>query len=173
MLNPGRHRAAVATADVCDSNAALLVNGDLRALDPIFKIYGRRLAFSGPIVTVKVFEDNVLVRQLLETEGNGRVLVIDGGGSTRCALVGGNLAQWAHDMAWAGIIMNGCIRDVDEINACDIGVRALGSNPLKSNKKAVGDKHVPVQIAGTLIHDGEWLYADSDGILISKTELSV
>ncbi|KAG4129154.1 hypothetical protein ERO13_D09G060900v2 [Gossypium hirsutum] len=167
------HRAAVATADVCDSNAALLVNGDLRALDPIFKIYGRRLAFSGPIVTVKVFEDNVLVRQLLETEGNGRVLVIDGGGSTRCALVGGNLAQWAHDMAWAGIIVNSCIRDVDEINACDIGVRALGSNPLKSNKKAVGDKHVPVQIAGTLIHDGEWLYADSDGILISKTELSV
>ncbi|MBA0819202.1 hypothetical protein Gohar_022007 [Gossypium harknessii] len=169
----GRHRAAIATADVCDSNAALLVNGDLRALDPIFKIYGRRLAFSGPIVTVKVFEDNVLVRQLLETEGNGRVLVIDGGGSTRCALVGGNLAQWAHDMAWAGIIVNGCIRDVDEINACDIGVRALGSNPLKSNKKAVGDKHVPVRIAGTLIHDGEWLYADSDGILISKTELSV
>lgn len=148
------------------------MNGDLRALDPIFKIYGQRLAFSGPIVTVKVFEDNVLVRQLLETEGNGRVLVIDGGGSTRCALVGGNLAQWAHDMAWAGIIVNGCIRDVDEINACDIGVRALGSNPLKSNKKAVGEKHVPVQIAGTLIHDGEWLYADSDGILISKTQLS-
>ncbi|GMI64600.1 hypothetical protein HRI_000129300 [Hibiscus trionum] len=169
----GRHRAAIATADVCDSNAALLANGDLRALDPIFKIYGQRLAFSGPIVTIKVFEDNVLVRQLLESKGDGRVLVIDGGGSTRCALVGGNLAQTARDMAWAGIVVNGCIRDVDEINACDIGVRALGSNPLKSNKKAAGEKHVPVRIAGTLIHDGEWVYADNDGILISKSELCV
>ncbi|XP_039007662.1 putative 4-hydroxy-4-methyl-2-oxoglutarate aldolase 3 isoform X1 [Hibiscus syriacus] len=169
----GRHRAAIATADVCDSNAELLANGDLRALDPLFKMYGQCLAFSGSIVTVKVFEDNVLVRQLLESKGNGRVLVIDGGGSTRCALVGGNLAQTARDMGWAGIVVNGCIRDVNEINGCDIGVRALGSNPLKSNKKAVGEKHVPVRIAGTLIHDEEWLYADSDGILISKIKLSV
>ncbi|XVF28401.1 hypothetical protein REPUB_Repub15cG0026300 [Reevesia pubescens] len=165
--------AAIATADACDSNAAPLASGDLRALDPIFKIYGQRRAFSGPIVTLKVFEDNVLVRKFLETRGEGRVLVIDGGGSTRCALVGGNLAESAHNMGWAGIVVNGCVRDVDEINACDIGVRALGSNPLKSNKKAVGDKHVPVRIAGTLIHDGEWLYADNDGILISKTELSI
>ncbi|XVF62654.1 hypothetical protein PTKIN_Ptkin09bG0025700 [Pterospermum kingtungense] len=172
--NPtGRHMAAITTADACDSNAELLMSGDLRALDPIFKIYGQRHVFSGPIVTVKVFEDNVLVRQLLETSGDGRVLVVDGGGSTRCALIGGNLAESAHTMGWAGIVVNGCIRDVDEINACDIGVRALGSNPLKSNKKAVGDKHVPVRIAGTLMHDGEWLYADSDGILISKTELSI
>ncbi|XP_022721990.1 putative 4-hydroxy-4-methyl-2-oxoglutarate aldolase 3 isoform X3 [Durio zibethinus] len=155
------------------NSTALLASGDLRALDPIFKIYGQRRAFSGPIITVKVFEDNVLVRQLLESRGEGRVLVIDGGGSTRCALVGGNLAESAHNMGWAGIVVNGCIRDVDEINACDIGVRALGSNPLKSNKKGVGDKHVPVHIAGTLIHYGEWLYADSDGILISKTELSI
>ncbi|XP_022721989.1 putative 4-hydroxy-4-methyl-2-oxoglutarate aldolase 3 isoform X2 [Durio zibethinus] len=169
----GRFTAAIATTDACDSNAALLASGDLRALDPIFKIYGQRRAFSGPIITVKVFEDNVLVRQLLESRGEGRVLVIDGGGSTRCALVGGNLAESAHNMGWAGIVVNGCIRDVDEINACDIGVRALGSNPLKSNKKGVGDKHVPVHIAGTLIHYGEWLYADSDGILISKTELSI
>ncbi|XVF62655.1 hypothetical protein PTKIN_Ptkin09bG0025700 [Pterospermum kingtungense] len=169
----GRHMAAITTADACDSNAELLMSGDLRALDPIFKIYGQRHVFSGPIVTVKVFEDNVLVRQLLETSGDGRVLVVDGGGSTRCALIGGNLAESAHTMGWAGIVVNGCIRDVDEINACDIGVRALGSNPLKSNKKAVGDKHVPVRIAGTLMHDGEWLYADSDGILISKTELSI
>ncbi|KAK6254555.1 hypothetical protein SCA6_015860 [Theobroma cacao] len=169
----GRRMAAIATADACDSNAALLLSGSLRALEPIFKIYGQCRAFSGPIVTLKVFEDNVLVRQLLETRGEGRVLVIDGGGSTRCALVGGNLVQSAQNMGWAGIVVNGCVRDVDEINACDIGVRALGSNPLKSNKKAVGDKHVLIRIAGTLIHDGEWLYADSDGILISKTELSV
>ncbi|XVE82072.1 hypothetical protein DITRI_Ditri15bG0117200 [Diplodiscus trichospermus] len=165
--------AALATTDLSDSNAALLVTGELRALDPIFKIYGKRHAFSGPIVTVKVFEDNVLVRQLIESKGEGRVLVIDGGGSTRCALLGGNLAVAAQNMGWSGIIVNGCVRDVDEINACDIGVRALASHPLKSNKKAVGDKHVTVRFAGTLIHDGEWLYADNDGILISKTELSI
>ncbi|GKV28176.1 hypothetical protein SLEP1_g37260 [Rubroshorea leprosula] len=90
--------AAFATAEACDSNALLLANGELRALEPIFKIYGQRRAFSGPILTVKVFEDNVLVRQLLETRGDGRVLVIDGGGSNRCALLGGNLGQSAQAM---------------------------------------------------------------------------
>lgn len=169
--------SAFATAEACDSNVSLLANGELRALEPtlLFKSYGGRRTLSGPITTVKVFEDNVLVRQLLETRGEGGVLVIDGGGSTRCALVGGNLAQLGQNMGWAGIVVNGCIRDVDEINAAcgDIGVRALGSNPIKSNKKGNGEKHVPVYIAGTLIRDGEWLYADSDGILISKAELSL
>ncbi|KAF2614567.1 hypothetical protein F2Q70_00007938, partial [Brassica cretica] len=131
------HMAAFATAEACDSNAELISNGDLRALHPVFKIYGQRRCFSGPIVTLKVFEDNVL--------NNG----------------------------WVGIVVNGCVRDVDEINDCDVGVKALGSNPLKSSKKGHGEKNVPVNIGGTLIRDGEWLYADSDGILISKTELSV
>ncbi|XP_047325200.1 putative 4-hydroxy-4-methyl-2-oxoglutarate aldolase 3 [Impatiens glandulifera] len=163
---------ALATAELCDSNAALL-GSDLRVLQPIFQVYGQCRAFSGPIVTLKVFEDNVLVRELLETRGDGRVLVIDGGGSLRCALVGGNLGQLAQNMGWAGIIVNGCIRDVDEINSCDIGVRALASHPQKSYKKGLGEKHVPVHMAGTFISNGEWLYADSDGILVSKTELSV
>ncbi|KAJ6417527.1 hypothetical protein OIU84_003284 [Salix udensis] len=161
------------TAEACDSNVPLLASGDLRVLHPIFKIYGQSRAFSGPIATLKVFEDNVLVRELLETRGEGRVLVIDGGGSTRCALLGGNLGQLAQNMGWAGILVNGCIRDVDEINGCDIGVRALGSHPTRSHKKGVGEKHVAVHIGGTLIRDGEWLYADSDGILISKCELSL
>ena len=165
--------AALATAEVCDSNAAHLRSGDLRVLQPIFHCYGQCRAFSGPVVTLKVFEDNVLVRALLETKGEGRVLVIDGGGSMRCALVGGNLGQLAQNMGWSGIVVNGCIRDVDEINACDVGVRALGSHPIKSNKKGIGEKHVPVHIAGSLILDGEWLYADSDGILVSKLELSL
>ncbi|XP_028101689.1 putative 4-hydroxy-4-methyl-2-oxoglutarate aldolase 3 [Camellia sinensis] len=121
----------------------------------------------------KVFENNVLVRELLETRGEGRVLVIDGGGSKRCALLGGNLGQSAQNMGWAGIVINGCVKDVDEINGSDIGVRALASHPQKSNKKGVGEKHVTIHFAGTLIRDGEWLYADSDGILVSKTELSV
>ncbi|KAF9598010.1 hypothetical protein IFM89_023582 [Coptis chinensis] len=165
--------AALATAEVCDSNAPLLLNGDLRVLQPIFQIYGQSRAFFGPIVTLKVFEDNVLVRELLETRGEGRVLVIDGGGSMRCALVGGNLGQLAQTMGWAGIVVNGCIRDVDEINVCDIGVRALASHPLKSSKKRTGEVHGPIHIGGAMIRDGEWLYADSDGILVSKSELSV
>ncbi|XP_077237447.1 ribonuclease E inhibitor RraA/Dimethylmenaquinone methyltransferase isoform X2 [Tasmannia lanceolata] len=165
--------ATLATAEICDAHAALLASGELRVLHSIFNVYGQCRVFSGPIVTLKVFEDNVLVRALLETKGNGRVLVIDGGESKRCAIVGGNLGQLAQNMGWAGILVNGCIRDVDEINGCDIGVRALASHPMKSNKKGVGEKHVPIYIGGAFIHDGEWLYADSDGILISKTELSV
>lgn len=165
--------AALATAEVCDTNAALLSSGELRVLQPVFKTYGQCRAFAGPVVTLKVFEDNVLVREVLEGKGEGRVLMIDGGGSMRCALVGGNLGQLAQNKGWTGIVVNGCIRDVDEINGCDIGVRALASHPVKSNKKGVGEKHVPVHIAGTLIRDGEWLYADSDGILVSKHELSI
>ncbi|XAR67299.1 Oxaloacetate decarboxylase [Bertholletia excelsa] len=165
--------ASLATADACDSNVGLLESGDLRCLQPIFQIYGRRRSFSGPVVTLKVLEDNTLVRELLETRGEGRVLVIDGGGSTRCALVGGNLGKLAQDMGWAGIVVNGCIRDVDEINGCDIGVRALASHPRKSNKRGVGEKHVPIHVAGVLIRDGEWLYADGDGVVVSKTQLSV
>lgn len=164
--------ACIATAEICDANQNLLTRGDVRVLQPVFQIYGQCRAFSGPIVTLKVFEDNVLVRDMLETPGKGRVLVIDGGASTRCALVGGNLGQLAQNMGWAGILVNGCIRDVDEINACDVGVRALGSHPQKSTKKGLGEKHVPVMVGGTIIHDGEWLYSDPDGILISKLELS-
>ncbi|XP_074586070.1 putative 4-hydroxy-4-methyl-2-oxoglutarate aldolase 3 isoform X2 [Curcuma longa] len=161
------------TAELCDANPSLLAKGDIRVLQPIFQMYGQCRTFSGPIVTLKVFEDNVLVREFLESSGDGRVLVVDGGGSMRCALVGGNLGQLAQNMGWAGILVNGCIRDIYEINGCDIGVRALGPHPLKSNKRGLGEKHVTVNIAGTIIHDGEWLYADSDGILISNTELSL
>ncbi|PHU17374.1 putative 4-hydroxy-4-methyl-2-oxoglutarate aldolase 2 [Capsicum chinense] len=168
------HRMAlVTTAEVCDANPQLIVSGELRALQPIYKIYGRRQVFSGPVVTLKVFEDNVLVREFLEEKGNGRVLVVDGGGSLRCAILGGNPVVQAQNNGWAGIVVNGCVRDVDEINGCDIGVRALASHPMKANKKGIGEKHVPITIAGTRICDGEWLYADTDGILISKMELSV
>ncbi|KAG5608500.1 hypothetical protein H5410_019781, partial [Solanum commersonii] len=163
--------ALVTTAEVCDANPQLIVSGELRALQPMFKIYGRRQVFSGPVVTLKVFEDNVLVREFLEEKGNGRVLVVDGGGSLRCAILGGNPVVQAQNNGWAGIVVNGCVRDVDEINGCDIGVRALASHPMKANKKGIGEKHVPITIAGTRICDGEWLYADTDGILISKMEL--
>jgi RraA family protein len=165
--------AFVTTAEVCDANQELIRSGQLRALQPIFQIYGRRQIFSGPVVTVKVFEDNGLIRQFIEEKGNGRVLVVDGGGSQRCAILGGNPVVQAQNNGWAGIVVNGCIRDVDEINGCDIGVRALASHPIKASKKGLGEQRVPVNIAGTRICDGEWLYADTDGILVSQIELSV
>ncbi|TVU03498.1 hypothetical protein EJB05_50959, partial [Eragrostis curvula] len=163
----------LATADLCDSNADLIIKTDLRVLQPVFRIYGKRKTFAGPVVTLKTFEDNILLREFIKGKGHGRVLVVDGGGSMRCAVMGGNLTKVAQKNGWAGVVINGCIRDVDEINECDFGVRALNSNPIKPNKKGVGEKHVPVTIAGTIIKDGEWLYADSDGILVSRSELTV
>ncbi|KAF0898249.1 hypothetical protein E2562_005839 [Oryza meyeriana var. granulata] len=159
MTNTKSHMAAMplATAEVCDANSHSIINGELRALQPIFKIYGRRHVFAGPIATVKVFEDNVLVRELIQEKGHGRVLVVDGGGSMQCAMLGGNLAQLAQNNGWVGIVVNGCIREVDEINGCEIGVRALNSQPMKTNKKGNGEKHVTVTNAGTRICEGEWL----------------
>ncbi|XP_074321163.1 putative 4-hydroxy-4-methyl-2-oxoglutarate aldolase 2 [Silene latifolia] len=165
--------ALVATTEICDFNTQLIETGELRALEPIFQIYGRRQAFWGPIITVKVFEDNLLIREFLEKKGNGSVLVVDGGGSRRCAILGGNTVQQAQNNGWAGIVVNGCVRDVDEINECDIGVRALGSHPMKAKRKGNGEMQVGINVGGTRICDGEWLYADSDGILISRLELSV
>lgn len=165
--------AAPATAELCDVHAALLASGELRVLQPMFKAYGQRRAFGGAVVTLKLFEDNVLVREMLAAPGGGKVLVVDGGGSMRCALMGGNLAQLAQNQGWAGVVVNGCVRDVDEINACDLGVRALGSHPVKSAKKGVGEKHAAVHIGGATIRDGEWLYADGDGVLVSSSELSL
>ncbi|KAL9225861.1 hypothetical protein vseg_001740 [Gypsophila vaccaria] len=163
----------VATTDICDANSALLTTGELKVLYPLFKPYGRRHAFNGPVVTVRVFEDNVIVRELLESTGHqGKVLVVDGGGSMRCALLGGNLGQIAQNNGWVGIVVNGCVRDVDEINECEIGVWALGTSPVKSRKVGLGEKHVSVGFGGCLIHDGDWLWADNDGILVSKKQLS-
>ncbi|XP_068643936.1 putative 4-hydroxy-4-methyl-2-oxoglutarate aldolase 3 [Aristolochia californica] len=165
--------AAIATTDACDAYSELLASGDLRPLQPIFQIYGRARAFAGPIVTVKAVDDNYEVIQQLASRGNGRVLVIDGSGGMRTALMGSLLAGLAQKNGGSGVVVNGYIRDVDEINGVNIGVRALGSYPVKPSKKGGGEKHVPVYIGGTWIGDGEWLYADSDGILVSKTELSV
>ncbi|PON59260.1 Regulator of ribonuclease activity A [Parasponia andersonii] len=166
--------ASFKTADICEKYPALLTTRELRILAPSFGIYGRCRAFSGPVVTAKVIDDNVLVREILATKGEGRVLLIDAGGdSSRCAIIGGKLTVQAKELGWAGIVVNGCIRDVDDINDTDFGVRALASNPVKPGKKRVGQSHVALNISGMVVLEGEWLYADSDGILISKYELSV
>jgi regulator of ribonuclease activity A len=140
-------------------------------LPPVFKKFGKRSRFSGPTRTLKVFEDNVLVRAALETPGEGSVLVIDGGGSLRCALVGGNLGVLAQNNGWAGIIVNGCVRDSEELNQCDVGIRALAVHPRRSIRKGLGEKDLVVDIAGVMVRPGDWVYADADGILVSEVAL--
>jgi len=160
-----------ATTDLCDANEARLADGTLAVLPPMFKSFGKLTSFHGPAMTLKVFEDNSLVRSTLETQGNGHVLVIDGGASLRCALVGGQLGVLAEKNGWAGLVVNGCIRDSAEIDACSIGVRAIAVHPQKSLKKGVGEVNVRVSIGGVAIHPGDWIYVDADGILAARVEL--
>lgn len=143
----------------------------LQVAQPLFNDFGGRMKFHGQIATVKAHEDNSLVRAALEEKGEGRVLVIDGGESLRCALVGDLLAQLGKDNDWSGIVVSGCIRDSAVIITIDIGVKALGTNPRKSVKKGAGDRDITVTFAGVTFTPGHYLYADEDGILISPEKL--
>ena len=160
------------TTDLCDAHEDQLADGRLRVLQPAFLSFGARPAFEGPVATLKCFEDNSLVRTALEEPGAGRVLVVDGGGSLRCALLGGNLAKLAEQNGWAGVIVNGSVRDVDEIDGCRIGVRALASHPRKSDKRGVGVRDVAVEFWGVRIRPGEWICADRDGVIVSVAPLT-
>lgn len=162
---------AFATCDLCDAHENMLGSGELTVLPPVFKAFGRQSAFSGPATTLKVFEDNALVRSALEMPGNGHVLVVDGGGSLRCALVGGNLGALAERNGWAGLIVDGCIRDSEEIDACHIGVRALAAHPQRSIRKGAGERDITVTVAGVAVHPGDWIYADADGVLVAREKL--
>jgi len=154
------------TADLCDS-----FSEELQIAQPLFRAYGGTASFYGPAATVRVFEDNSLVREAFESDGQGRVLVVDGAGSLRCALVGDMLAKLAIDNGWAGAIVNAPIRDSRVIGEMPIGIRALGTCPLKSVKLGAGEKELPVQFAGVSIRPGDWVYADEDGIVIATREL--
>ncbi len=154
-------------ADLCDEHPTLV-----RVADPIFRNFGGRLDFGGQISTVKVHEDNVLVKDALSQEGHGKVLVVDGGGSLRCALVGDLLAKMATDNGWEGIIVYGCIRDSAAIAQMPIGLKALNTHPLKSVKHGRGDKQMPVNFAGVTFVPDHYVYADSDGIIVSEQSLS-
>jgi regulator of ribonuclease activity A len=156
----------VKTTDICDEFPDAVM-----VAEPIFTHYGKRKRFHGPATTIKVYEDNVLVRSALEEAGNGRVLVVDSGGSLRRALLGDNLAGMAADNGWAGVIVNGCIRDSADIATIDVGVMALATMPLKSGKRGDGETGVSVSFAGITIRPGEYLYADEDGLLLSRREL--
>lgn len=151
----------LSTTDVSDEHP------EAQVCDPVFQAFGGRPAFSGPITTLKVFEDNTLVREAVQTPGEGRVLVVDGGGSLRCGLFGGNLAVAAARNGWAGVVIHGCARDVAEIDAEPIGVRALALHPRRSERGLhSGQAGIPVQFAGVQFREGEWLLADRDGIVV-------
>ena len=158
------------TPDLCDEFEAEL-GKTVRVLAPMFQRYGGRKSFSGQIVTLKIFEDNSLVREAFAEDGKGKVLVIDGGGSMRCALVGDQLAILAHKNGWEGVVVYGCIRDSADINGIDMGVRALNTHPQKSIKKGVGDRDITVTFGGVTFNPGEFLYADNDGVLVSVKSL--
>src|SRR6201996_7060224 len=160
--DPEEELMSFTTADLCDAHEDQLTQGTLRVLEPVFHLFSRAECFSGEVVTLKVFEDNTLVRATLEEKGAGRVLVIDGGGSLRCALVGGNLGKLGEKNGWAGIVVYGCVRDVLELNECNIGIVALATHPQRSEKRGGGERDVPVRLPGSVVRPGEWEYADSD-----------
>ena len=157
-----------AVPDICDDFLP-----ELQVLEPVFKNYGGRHKFFGELVTLKCFEDNSLVKQTLGTEGHGRVLVVDGGGSLRCALLGDILAAMAAENGWQGVLINGCVRDVEIMRTMDLGVRALNCHPLKSNKRNEGQLNVPLRFAGVNFESGQYLYADENGIVIAKKSLNL
>ena len=153
------------TCDLCDTHK-LDNSGAFRVLPPVFRDFGARRAFSGPISTVKCFEDNTLVKAALDEPGAGRVLVVDGGASLRHALVGGNLGAAAARNGWAGIVVDGCVRDSAELVRCEVGVRALALIPMPPHKRNEGQRDIAVRIQGVWVRPGEWLYADADGIVV-------
>lgn len=152
--------------DLCDAHPDLV-----RVAEPIFTGFGGVAAFGGPIRTVKCFEDNSVVAERVREPGEGAVLVVDGGGSLRCALVGDNLAAAARDSGWAGLVVFGCVRDVDELAAIEVGIQALASHPMRSVKRDQGLRDVAVDFAGLRFVPDQFLYADNNGIIIAPVDL--
>lgn len=164
--------APFSTCDFCDAHKADTSNA-FRVLPPVFKCLGGQGVFAGPVSTVKCHEDNSQVKAAVESPGGGRVLVVDGGGSMRRALVGGNLAAAAARNGWAGLVVDGCVRDVAELKEAAVGIRALAVMPLPTERRGEGQRDVAVQVQGVWVRPGDWLYADADGIVISATPLGV
>lgn len=160
-----------ATADLCDHHEDKLRTHQIRVVAPLFRHFGSRRAFCGQIATLKLFEDNSFVRKTLEQPGNNRVLVIDGGGSLRRAVVGDQLAALAVANGWSGVLVYGCIRDSAAIAGMDLGVLALATHPQKTDKRNVGESDIPVSFGGVDFLPNNWLYADEDGILVATVPL--
>jgi regulator of ribonuclease activity A len=156
------------TPDLCDAYPELI-----QVVEPMFNNYGAIESFGGEIVTVKCFEDNSKVKELVDTNGVGKVMVVDGGGSLRHALLGDMLAEKAAKNGWEGIIINGCIRDVDVIMETELGVQALATHPLKTDKRGLGDINVDVKFGGVVFQPGHYVYADNNGVIVSPQPLEM
>ncbi|TWH71327.1 regulator of ribonuclease activity A [Azomonas agilis] len=156
------------TPDLCDAYPELI-----QVVDPMFSNFGGKDSFGGQIVTVKCFEDNSKVKELVDQPGAGKVMVVDGGGSLRRALLGDMLAEKAAKNGWEGIVVYGCVRDVDVLAQTNLGIQALASHPLKTDKRGIGDIDVPVTFCGVSFHPGEYLYADNNGIIVSPEPLNM
>jgi regulator of ribonuclease activity A len=160
----------IATCDLCDAHKQDTTGG-FRVLPPVFRDFGAVHRFSGPVTTVKCFEDNTLVKAAVDSPGEGRVLVVDGGASLRRALLGGNLGAAASRNGWAGVVIDGCVRDLAELALCQTGIRALAPVPMPTEKRQEGQRDVAVQIQGVWVRPGDWLYADEDGIVVASVPL--
>jgi regulator of ribonuclease activity A len=164
----------ISVCDLCDTHEAEFAGSNtkqLRLLPDVYKSYGGVTSFHGQAHTLRCFEDNSRVREAVAQSGQGRVLVVDGGGMLRRALLGGNLAVMAAKNGWAGILVHGAVRDVAELRAAALGIRALALCPLRTDKRGFGDAGVPVTISGHLVQPGDWVYAGEDGVLISGAQL--
>lgn len=152
--------------DLCDDY------GDaLQVLEPAFTEFGANERFCGEVVTLKCYEDNTLLREILGEDGTGRVLVVDGGGSTRCALLGDRLAALAVANGWQGVVINGCVRDVEQLAEMALGIRALHAHPVRSGKRGDGRRDAPLHFAGASFDTGHFLYADRNGMAIAENQL--
>ena len=158
----------IKTTDLCDTHP-----DKIRVAEPGFSDFGAEIDFSGRIHTIKCYEDNSLVRKALESDGDGKVLVVDGGGSMRCALLGDMLGDLAIKNKWKGIIIYGCVRDSAALALLPLGIKALDTIPLKSNKRNEGQDNITVHFAGVDFIPGEYVYCDADGIILSKELLSL
>lgn len=157
------------TADLCDEHI-----DKLRVGEPIgFNDYGGNKVFNGEIVTLKCFENNPMVRNTLGQNGAGKVLVVDGGGSMRCAMLGDKLGDLAVENNWNGVIVFGCVRDSADLAKIDLGVKALSTHPLKSSRKIEGQEDVAVRFAGIDFIPGEFVFCDEDGIVVSSKNLKL
>lgn len=154
------------TPDLCDDN-----EGKVDAFEMQFQHYGLHKCFSGQVLTVKCFEDNSIVKELVNTQGHGRVLIVDGGGSMRRALLGDMLAEAAVKNNWSGLVINGCIRDVQVINTLEIGVKALGTHPMKTDKRGEGQQGIDIAFGGVRVATGDHVYADENGVVVSHEPL--
>lgn len=155
------------TPDLCDAYP------EVNVLEPLFRDFGGKPAFAGRIVTVRCMEDNSRVREQVESEGTGKVLVVDGGGSLRHALLGDMLAEKAVANGWAGLLINGGVRDVEVLANLPLGIKALAATPMRTDKRGLGDVDVPVRFGGVSFVPGQWLYADANGVIVAEMELTL